>query len=165
VLRRVALIRINYDKAEEQITALSGQLEELFRIRETEAEELLERYKVQYETQLKGAFALLLSLFRLTLLQPAQDSLIDKLTRELAQKEPLTRTGKTSVLNLITREAADEEQRTKEKEIIWWKKVAEEKESLLVQKDHQIAELERQGQPPSSPLLQLRPFDRERVDV
>jgi hypothetical protein len=94
-------------------------------------------------------FVLLSSLSLLTLLQLAQELLIKKLTSELSQREPLTRTGKTSVLNLITREAADEEQRTKEKEITWWKQVAEEKESLLVQKDHRIAELEQQGQSPS----------------
>lgn len=46
----------NVQQAEAQITALSQQLEEVFQIRETEAEELLKRQEAQYEAQLSGAF-------------------------------------------------------------------------------------------------------------
>jgi hypothetical protein len=67
------------------------------------------------------------------------------LNAQLSLKEPLTRTGKTSILNLITREAADEEQRTMEKEIARWKDVAQEKERRIIQKDQRITELEQQG--------------------
>ena len=83
--------------------------------------------------------------FLLTLLQSAQESLIRQLNSQLSLKEPLTRTGKTSILNLITREAADEEQRTMEKEIALWKDAADEKERRIIQKDQRIAELEIRG--------------------
>lgn len=53
-------------QAEAHIAALSQQLEEVFQIRETEAEELLRRQEAQYHAQLQGAFALLLSSFPLT---------------------------------------------------------------------------------------------------
>lgn len=112
-------------QAEAQIATLSQQLEEVFQIRETEAEELLRRQEAQYQAQLQ-----------------AQESLIKQLTYQLSLKEPLTRTGKTSILNLITREAADQEQRTMEKELARWKDVAEEKEKRIVEKDQRIAELE-----------------------
>jgi hypothetical protein len=48
-------------QAEAQIAALSQQLEEVFQIRETEAEELLRRQEAQYQAQLQGTFALLSS--------------------------------------------------------------------------------------------------------
>jgi hypothetical protein len=49
----------NVQQAEAQITALSQQLEEIFQIRETEAEELLKRQEAQYEAQLSGAFCVI----------------------------------------------------------------------------------------------------------
>lgn len=75
----------------------------------------------------------------------AQEALIKELTSQLAQKEPLTRAGKTSVLHLLTREAADEEKRLLEKELRWWKDVSDEKQQMLTQKDKRIAELEQIG--------------------
>jgi hypothetical protein len=72
--------------------------------------------------------------------------LIKELNSQLSLKEPLIRTGKTSILNLITREAADEEQRMMEKEVARWKDVAEEKEKRIIEKDLRIAELEQRGQ-------------------
>ena len=67
------------------------------------------------------------------------------MTSQLSRKEPLIRTGKTSILNLITREAADEEQQAKDKEIAWWKTVSEEKENRIIENDQRIAELEQKG--------------------
>jgi hypothetical protein len=75
----------------------------------------------------------------------AQELLIKELTSQLSRKERLTRTGKTSVLNLITREAADEEQRNIEKEVTLWKRLAEEKELSIGLRDERITELEQKG--------------------
>ncbi|RDB20981.1 hypothetical protein Hypma_011820 [Hypsizygus marmoreus] len=113
-------------RAEEQIAALSRQLEEAFQVRETEAEELLKRQETQFEAQLQ-----------------AQERLIKELTSQLALKEPLMRSGKTSVLHLLTREAADEEKRTLEKEVTRWKDVATERQKTIDEKDGRIAELEK----------------------
>lgn len=45
-------------QAEAQIAALSQQLDEIFHIRETEAEELLRRQEAQYQAQLQGVSTL-----------------------------------------------------------------------------------------------------------
>jgi hypothetical protein len=125
-------------------------LEEVFQIRETEAEELLRRQEAQYEVQLQGAFTFSYSCCSTSLIsfQSAQERLIKQLTSQLALKEPLTRNGKTSILNLITREAADEEQQAMEQEVARWKELAEERKKLMGQKDQKIAELEQRGEQP-----------------
>jgi hypothetical protein len=50
------------------------------------------------------------------------------------------------VLNLLTRETADEEKRSLEKEIDRLKRLAKEKESVATQRDARMAELEQMGE-------------------
>lgn len=55
------------------------------------------------------------------------------------------RSGKSSVLHLITREAADEETRELDKEKDKWKQRAEEAEKKLKIKDEKITEMQGTG--------------------
>lgn len=64
---------------------------------------------------------------------------------QLARTEPLTRSGNSSVLHLLTRDAADEEKRLIEKELVRWKDVSKEKDGIIMDKDSRIAELEQAG--------------------
>lgn len=57
----------------------------------------------------------------------------------------MARSGKTSLLHFLTRDAADEEQRGLENEVNHWKDIAQAKDAVLAEKDRRIAELERLG--------------------
>ncbi|KAJ6630578.1 hypothetical protein B0H10DRAFT_835499 [Mycena sp. CBHHK59/15] len=59
----------------------------------------------------------------------------------LYQKEPLSKEGKSSVLHLITREAADAEKHSAEEQVAYWKGVADAKDRQIVEMDQRIAEL------------------------
>ncbi|KAG6830758.1 hypothetical protein H0H92_014839 [Tricholoma furcatifolium] len=108
------------------IDALSSQLEEVFNIRETEAEKLYKQQQAQFEVQLK-----------------AHEDVIRELNNQIAMKEPLMRSGNSTVLNLLTREAADEEKRAVEQEVARWKNIAEQRGREIKQRDERIASLER----------------------
>lgn len=49
------------------------------------------------------------------------------------------------MLHLLTRDAADEEKRLIEKELVRWKDVSKEKDGIIMDKDSRIAELEQAG--------------------
>lgn len=70
---------------------------------------------------------------------------INDITKRLSESQPLARMGKGSVLNLLTREAADEEKRALEKEIDRLKRLTKEKDNIVTQKNTRIAELEQTG--------------------
>jgi hypothetical protein len=61
--------------------------------------------------------------------------------------EPLIRSGKSSVLYLLTREAADEEKRIIEKELAQWKDRAKDKDDIIDQNEGKIKELQQTGKP------------------
>jgi hypothetical protein len=82
----------------------------------------------------------------LTALQ-AQEALIDQLTAQAARTEPLTRSGSGSVLHLVTREAADEEKKTIERDLAKWKALAKEKDEVNEQKNKEITGLQQSGTP------------------
>ncbi|KAG6898470.1 hypothetical protein C0993_006618 [Termitomyces sp. T159_Od127] len=113
-------------RAQDQIATLSSQLEEAFNTRETEPEKLYRLQQAQFEVQLKS-----------------HTDVIKELNNQLAMKEPLMRSGNTTVLNLLTREAADEEKRAVEHEVERWKSVAEQRQREIRQRDARITELER----------------------
>jgi hypothetical protein len=71
--------------------------------------------------------------------------LIQELTSQLARVEPLARSGKTSLLHFLTRDAADEEQRGLEDQVNRWKDIASAKDAIIAEKEKRIAELERAG--------------------
>jgi hypothetical protein len=88
---------------------------------------LLTQQAHRYEAQLQG---LLLTIFvkapsesRCPL---AQESIIKELTTQIKAKEPLMHSTSAAVLNLLTREAADEEKKMLEEDVARWKNVASE---------------------------------------
>ncbi|KAG6909619.1 hypothetical protein DXG01_016401 [Tephrocybe rancida] len=113
-------------RAEAQIETLSAQLEEVFSTRETEPERLFNEQQAQFEQQLK-----------------TYEDMIRELNTQLSMKEPLMRSGNSTVLNLLTREAADEEKRMVEQEVHRWKSATEQKQRDIKQRDERIATLER----------------------
>lgn len=133
-------------KARSQIDALSRQLEEQFKLRHTDAEAALEAQEIQYNAKLHGALVLLKLLYSVLLaLFVVQEKLIEELTIQLARKEPLTSTGKASVLHLITREAADEEKRLLQREVERLKQLAEDKQRIIDEKVEIISSMEQIG--------------------
>ncbi|KAF5373733.1 hypothetical protein D9758_000756 [Tetrapyrgos nigripes] len=122
-------LRKRAEQAEERCEILKKQLDEFLRVRRTEAEELFYEEKAQYEAQLQ-----------------AKDKMINELNSALARIEPLSRQGKTSIIHLLTREAADLEKRQIEEELTHWKDLAQRREGIInntvKEKDAIIAEKE-----------------------
>lgn len=85
----------------------------------------------------------------------AKDLLIKQQAEMLAQKEPLSREGKTSVLHLMTREDADIEKRSAEEQADYWKGQVDERDRQLEEKKRKIADLKQIREPPM-PLLHFR---------
>ncbi|KDQ60896.1 hypothetical protein JAAARDRAFT_204689, partial [Jaapia argillacea MUCL 33604] len=123
--RQLERLRKQRDDALHQRDEFSTQIEALSKIRHTEAELALEQQSLQYEARLQ-----------------TQESLIKELTTQLARVEPLARSGTTSSLHFLTREAADEEKRALERDLQKWKDAVREKHETTAQKDKRIAELE-----------------------
>ncbi|KAK7467369.1 hypothetical protein VKT23_004426 [Stygiomarasmius scandens] len=118
-------LRKRAEQAEALCEQLRKQVEGLLRVRETEAEQLLREERAQNEAE-----------------QKVKDQLIRELNSQLAKVEPLSRKGKTSVINLLTREAADIEKQELEKELMQYKELVKKKEATLKEKDDAIADLE-----------------------
>ncbi|KAF5358061.1 hypothetical protein D9756_001359 [Leucocoprinus leucothites] len=119
-----ARLKEKISRLESENKALSDQLEELFRIRETEAEALLRRTDEQYQTRVR-----------------ALEDLNHVLTDELSKKQPLVGLGRSTVFNLIPREVADAEKQTLEKEITKLKGEADDAAKTLSDKDQEIGQL------------------------
>ncbi|KAL0946748.1 hypothetical protein HGRIS_012926 [Hohenbuehelia grisea] len=111
-------------ESESRNEALSNQLNEALSIRETEAEELLASKTRLYES-----------------LRETQEKMSLELTSQLARIEPLSRSGSSSVLHLMTREAADEEKRLLEQDIARLKENLAEKDRIISQRDKKIGDL------------------------
>lgn len=110
---------------ESQRDSLSKQLDELFKIRRTEPEQALEELHVQYEERAK-----------------MQDALVRELTSQLARIEPLSRTGQNVALHFLTREAADEEKRAVEQEIVQLRDVIKQRDAVISDQSKRINELQ-----------------------
>ncbi|KAJ3762691.1 hypothetical protein EV360DRAFT_35188 [Lentinula raphanica] len=106
---------------EKRCEELIGQLEKIMRVRETEAEALMKAQKQQSEAEIE-----------------ALKRLNTELTTNLAKIEPLMRSGKTSVLHLLTREAADEEKRKIENEVLVWRQRLEEAQEIIKEMEQSI---------------------------
>ncbi|TFL02948.1 hypothetical protein BDV98DRAFT_591758 [Pterulicium gracile] len=78
---------------------LNDQLEELFAIRHTEPESLLEQHKAEVAIERK-----------------TRAEVVDELTKQLAAVQPLAQSN-SGVLHLVTREAADEEKLALERQV------------------------------------------------
>ena len=68
------------------------------------------------------------------------------LREQLVKKQPLAGLGKPSVLNFITRQVADAEKQTLDKEIIKLKGEIGEAEKKLSKRDQEIGELKQAGE-------------------
>ncbi|KAJ7632827.1 hypothetical protein FB45DRAFT_1057849 [Roridomyces roridus] len=109
---------------EKNIQSVTAQLEEVLRVRETEPEELAKRQAEKYEEQIE-----------------AKDLLIKQYEEMLGRQEPLSTNGKSSVLHMVTREKADQEKRSAEDQVTYWKGVADEREKLIREKNTEIENL------------------------
>ncbi|KAF8350512.1 hypothetical protein F5887DRAFT_1208823 [Amanita rubescens] len=107
-----------------QLQSSMEKLEESLRIRETEPEKMLKAMEEQYKAELAS-----------------KEALVEALTSQIAQKETLAQRGKHSILHLITREAADEEQRKLVQDVAQLRGALAEKDQALHEKDNQIAGL------------------------
>ncbi|KAL0066436.1 hypothetical protein AAF712_006478 [Marasmius tenuissimus] len=113
------------EEAEARCQDLLKQLDEINRIRVSEPEKLLEAFQEQHRVEIE-----------------TKEKLINELNSALAKVEPLSKSGKSSVLNLLTREAADEEKKgilhqvSKLKEAVAQRDVAiQEKDKLIKEKE------------------------------
>ncbi|KAJ4487706.1 hypothetical protein J3R30DRAFT_3695297 [Lentinula aciculospora] len=111
------------EEMEQRCEDLAKQLEKIMRVRETEAEALMLAQKQQFQAEI-------LALERVN----------KELTTNLAKVEPLMRSSKTSVLHLLTREAADEENRKFENEVLVWRQQFEEAQDTIKERDQTIKE-------------------------
>ncbi|KAJ7172264.1 hypothetical protein C8R46DRAFT_1216113 [Mycena filopes] len=122
--RQIERLKRQLDAANVHIKDLSTQLEESYRVRHTEPEELFRRQEERYEEQLR-----------------AKDLLIKQQEEMLHQREPLAREGKTSVLHMVTREHADAEKRSSEEQVTYWKDQVDKTKKLLEGKEEEIVHL------------------------
>lgn len=119
----------------------------MFRVRETEAEALVQRSEEQYEAKVRGANAPWSHIHEETGLTPAiaAEEVNKALTEQLTKKQPLAGIGKSSILHLITREVAEEERQTLDKEVVRLKSELEDAMKKLSVKDQQIVALRQTG--------------------
>ncbi|KAJ3999191.1 hypothetical protein F5050DRAFT_1739379 [Lentinula boryana] len=121
--RRFGREKQSREEVEQRCEDLTMQLEKIMRVRETEAEALMLAQKQQFEAEIA-----------------ALERVNKELTTNLAKIEPLMRSGKTSVLQLLTREAADEENRKIENEVSVWRQRYEEAQEVMKEKDQLLKE-------------------------
>ncbi|KAF5389827.1 hypothetical protein D9757_003581 [Collybiopsis confluens] len=112
----------NHEQSEQRCKDLIKQLDEIMKVRETEAEALLRAQKQQYEAQIA-----------------ALERVNKELTSQLARSASLPASG-TSFL--LTREAADEEKRQLEQEALQWQQQFNEVQESLKEKEQREKELE-----------------------
>ncbi|KAJ7685392.1 hypothetical protein DFH06DRAFT_1313700 [Mycena polygramma] len=124
IAKQTERLRRQLDTANAHIQDLRKQLEESYRVRHTEPEELQQRQVEKYEEIIR-----------------TKDLLLKQQEEMLSHKEPLSREGKTSVLHLITREDADTEKRSAEEQVVYWKQQVDERDRLLEEKEQKIADL------------------------
>ncbi|KAJ7087802.1 hypothetical protein C8R44DRAFT_819819 [Mycena epipterygia] len=113
------------ESANANIQDLKKQLEESYRVRHTEAEELQRRQVEKYEEIIK-----------------TKDLLLKQQEEMLSRKEPLSKEGKTSVLHMVTREHADAEKRSAEEQVTYWKDQVAQRDQLLQEKEEEIVGLQ-----------------------
>ncbi|KAF7323137.1 hypothetical protein HMN09_00093900 [Mycena chlorophos] len=111
------------ESAQATISNLEKQLKEAYRVRTTEVEEQLRLQEEKHQEVVR-----------------AKNDVIKQQDEMLARKEPLAAHGKTSVLYLVTREAADAEKRSAEEQVTFWKREADERQQELERKEQALAE-------------------------
>ncbi|KAL1939126.1 hypothetical protein VTO73DRAFT_10167 [Trametes versicolor] len=104
---------------------LAKQLEEVFRLRNTEPEGVLQEYKGHLESSIRR-----------------KDSLIEELTAQLSKLQTSSKSDKSYTLQFLTREAAEEEKQALREENIRLKEVIKQREATIASKDKQMHALE-----------------------
>lgn len=128
---------------------MSGQLEELFRLRENEPEKLLREQKAQYEARLKGMAICFIGCGGLSYINSAQDDTILELQASLSRVDALSQSGGSTSLHFLTRETADEEKQDVQREVSKLRKVIKEKDKVIDAKETQIKDLDDTSMLPS----------------
>ncbi|KAF9030813.1 hypothetical protein BDZ89DRAFT_1241556 [Hymenopellis radicata] len=123
----VKRLRLELKAAQSRTDQLSRQVEEMIRARETEPEALFREYRDIADKRMED-----------------QQNLIDQLTLTLAKTEPLMKNGKSNVLQLLTREAADEEQRILERDKDKYKRQLDDQSKTISDLNKRTAELEQE---------------------
>ncbi|KAF8163530.1 hypothetical protein B0H34DRAFT_795235 [Crassisporium funariophilum] len=121
---KVARLSEQLRQAASHIEDLKTQMDELYQVRQTEPEQLLERMEAQYQAQLQ-----------------ANEALINDLTAKLTRKEPTHQRGKTAVFELLTREEVNKETEALQKQVSVLKSTAQQAQQHLKEKDEEIAAL------------------------
>ncbi|KAF9532149.1 hypothetical protein CPB83DRAFT_847298 [Crepidotus variabilis] len=112
-------------QAQDHIEDLKRQLQELHKIRVTEPEQLLERIEAQHESE-----------------RQARERLIDDLEKQLQRKDPLLRTNKNAVFELLTREEADKEMQKLKDQTKTYQDAIHQRDQLSKQADEEIKSLQ-----------------------
>ncbi|KAF8921026.1 hypothetical protein CPB85DRAFT_1428047 [Mucidula mucida] len=120
-------LRQELEAAQSRTDQLSRQVEEMIRARQTEPEALFKEYRDIADKRMED-----------------QQTLIDQLTLTLAKTEPLMKNGKSNVLQLLTREAADEEQRILERERDKYKRQLDEQSKTISDLNKRTSEMEQE---------------------
>ncbi|RPD64540.1 hypothetical protein L226DRAFT_474144 [Lentinus tigrinus ALCF2SS1-7] len=110
---------------------LASQLEDVFRVRTTEAEQSLADYKAHYDESMKRKFW-------------PQESLIQELTSRLTSLQSPSKASKSDqsyTLHFLTREAAEEEKHALKEEIARLHETIKQRDEALAGKEQQIATL------------------------
>ncbi|CDO77647.1 hypothetical protein BN946_scf184963.g4 [Trametes cinnabarina] len=118
---------------------LAKQLEEVFRIRHTEPEQLLEEYKSQFDENINR-----------------KEALIEELTAQLAKLQSSSKSNKSHTLHFLTREVAEEEKQALRDENLRLKDVIKQRDATIASKDKQIHALQEEGMFPR-PRLSVLP--------
>ncbi|PAV23500.1 hypothetical protein PNOK_0056800 [Pyrrhoderma noxium] len=118
------------ERYEKQLKEVKGQrdhfakqIQEVFQMRNTEAENNLEQQRALYESRLQTS-----------------EEMIRELTSQLSRVDSLTREGKTSTLHFLTREAADEERRGVERQVEQLKAKLKEKDLIIAEREATISD-------------------------
>ncbi|KAI0351479.1 hypothetical protein OH77DRAFT_1410960 [Trametes cingulata] len=104
---------------------LAKQLEDVFRVRETEAEQLLHEYKAQFEGSMQR-----------------KETLIEELTAQLSKLQSSSKSSKSYTLHFLTREAAEEEKQALREENNHLKEAIKQRDATIASKDKQIHSLQ-----------------------
>ncbi|KAI9061472.1 hypothetical protein FKP32DRAFT_1528295, partial [Trametes sanguinea] len=130
--REVENLRDQLERSPSQITIqrdkLAKQLDELFRIRNTEAEQILAEYKSHFDESIQR-----------------KEALIQELTAQLSKLQSSSKSSKSYTLHFLTREAAEEEKQALREENLRLKDVIKQREATIASKDKEIQQLQEEA--------------------
>lgn len=108
---------------------------------------LLKRTEAQHQSERQGSlvyFAFCLcDCMHSRVFVTAHEALINDLQQQLSRKDPLLRTNKNAVFELLTREEADKETKALRDQINSYREAVRERDQRIKQKDEENEELRR----------------------